>query len=71
MNTCIENQQYIYKALNTCMYCEPTMSQRKNLNIKKTTYSDLKEFKSPGQSFDGAILELLKIVQRKAEVYEA
>lgn len=53
------------------MYCEPTMSQRKNLNIKKTTYSDLKEFKSPGQSFDGAILELLKIVQRKAEVYEA
>ena len=38
------------------------------ISVKKSTYEDLDTWRSPGQSFDGAITELLEKHSVKQEV---
>jgi hypothetical protein len=37
------------------------------LPVKKTTKSDLDDFKAPGQSYDGAITQLLEQAKQEVE----
>ena len=38
----------------------------KNIGLQSDTYEDLDDWKSPGQSFDGAVQELLNQVKKEA-----
>ena len=42
----------------------------KVIQISDNTYDTLSEFKHPGQSFDGVILELIQKVEAKKEIAE-
>jgi len=38
------------------------------ISVQRDTKADLEDYKSPGQSFDGVITQLLNEVQQKVEV---
>ena len=51
------------------MFCEVTigesMTKRKNINLSQQTWKNLDERRSPGQSFDGVITELIQGVKNE------